>query len=94
MAIVDDPGFEPIAGIWAGSEDGNARRLGGLHDPTPPHGKPMADELKNLSPGRTAAFSGIIWIAKRWTIVRKVIDQPTDGTVVFELGSMQQKYEL
>ena len=56
--------------------------------------KPMSDELKRISPGRTAACYGMIWIAKRWGIIRRLIGQPADEAVVFELGCLQQKYEL
>ena len=57
-------------------------------------GKPMSDELRSISPGRTAAFSGIIWIAKRWKVLRRLRGQPADGAIVFKLGCLQQGYEL
>ena len=57
-------------------------------------GKPMSDELRSISPGRTAAFSGIIWIAKRWKVLRRLRGQPADGATVFKLGCLQQEYEL
>ena len=57
-------------------------------------GKPMSDELRSISLGRTAAFTGIIWIAKRWKVMRRLMGQPADGAIVFKLGCLQQKYEL
>ena len=57
-------------------------------------GKPMRDELTSISPGRTAAFSGIIWIAQRWKVLRRLMGQPADGAIVFKLGCLQQRYEL
>ena len=59
-------------------------------------GKAVADELKGISPGRSAAMSGLIWIAKRWGIIRKVDgDQdPAKGVAGFVLGCMQKRYQL
>ena len=57
-------------------------------------GKPMSDELRSISLGCTAAFTGIIWIAKRWKVMRRLMGQPADGAIVFKLGCLQQKYEL
>ena len=60
------------------------------------NGKPMADELKSISPGRTPASFGLITIGKRWEILRKVVHglEPLAGATVFSLGCLQQRYEL
>ena len=57
-------------------------------------GLPVADELRSISPGRTAAVCGLIWTATHWGIVKKVSKcvEPMGGATVFALGSMQQRY--
>jgi hypothetical protein len=58
--------------------------------------KPDADELRSISPGRTAAVCGLIWTATHWGVLQKVSqgDEPIFGATVFALGSMQQHYML
>ena len=60
------------------------------------NGKPLADELKSISPGRAPASFGLITIGKRWEILRKVERglEPLAGATVFSLGCLQQRYEL
>lgn len=59
-------------------------------------GRPMTDELKSISPGRTAAIYGLIWVAKHWGIVQKVPhgSEPSHGLRVFVLGCSRKRYEL
>ena len=38
--------------------------------------------------------SGVIWIAKRWKVLRRVMGQPAHGAVVFKFGCLQQRYGL
>ena len=57
-------------------------------------GKPMSDELRSISLGRTASCTGIIWIAKRWKVMRRVMRTRRDGATLLKLGCLQQEYEL
>ena len=57
-------------------------------------GRPVADELRSISPGRTAAVCGLLWTATQWGVLQKVSGgvEPIGGATVFALGSMQQRY--
>jgi hypothetical protein len=59
-------------------------------------GRPVADELRSISPGRTAAVCGLLWTATPWGVLQKVSQgvEPIGGATVFALGSMQQRYML
>ena len=59
-------------------------------------GRPMSDELKSISPGRTAAVFGLIWIATRWEILKKLPkgSLARAGVQVFTLGCTKQQYEV
>ena len=59
-------------------------------------GRPVADELRSISLGRTASVCGLIWTATQWGVLQKVSEgvEPIGDATVFALGSMQQRYML
>ena len=59
-------------------------------------GRPVADELRSISPGRTAAVCGLLWTATHWGVLQKVSQgvEPIGGATVFALCSMQQRNML
>ena len=61
-------------------------------------GIPARDELKSITPGRTAACFGLIWLCKRLRLLAKVsprsLFQPAGNQRRYKLGCLQNEYYL
>ena len=57
-------------------------------------GVPAKDELKSITPGRTGASFGLIWLCKRVRILAKVRGRDAPPARVYKLGCLQNEYCL